>query len=125
MTSPKEEKKPMCSHYLTPQGGCHCKCHGSVSIKDAHVCQVCYSTKKKEEKTFTLDQIPKESTIRATVTDSKGNKIGDHVIFHRLDGMYSYCTVEDSKDAEGREIACHLSRFTPLKLDESGVYHLT
>lgn len=31
----------MCSHYLTPQGGCMCQCHKSVAIKDENACFKC------------------------------------------------------------------------------------
>lgn len=67
---------------------------------------------------MTLDRIPKESVIRAKVTDNKGNKIGDYVVFHHCDGMYSYCTVQ------GTEVAVHFSRFQELELADDGIYHL-
>lgn len=66
---------------------------------------------------ITLAEIPKESRIKAETSNDKG-KLGDFIIFHHLDGMYSYCTVE------GTDEVCHLSRQQPLTLHKDGYYEL-
>ena len=63
-----------------------------------------------------LYEIPKNSKIKTEIFDDKGNKIGDYVIFHKIDGAYSYCTVEDNK-----EKAIHLSANT--ELEDKGDYY--
>lgn len=55
-----------------------------------------------------LYDIPRESKL--LVTQEHGRNV--FVTFHRLDGMYSYCTVDDGPD-KGK--TCHLSASTPLK----------
>lgn len=45
-----------------------------------------------------LYEIPRESRIKAETTNNKGDKIGDFIIFHHLDGMYSYCSIEGKED---------------------------
>ena len=50
-----------------------------------------------------LYEIPKESRIKAETTNDKGEVLGDFIIFHHLDGMYSYCTVEGAGEV------CHLN----------------
>lgn len=65
-----------------------------------------------------LYEIPRNSRIKAETSDDKG-KIGDFIIFHRLDGAYSYCTVEGQPDR-----ACHLSASQELELSEEGYYEL-
>lgn len=52
--SPKEENKrvSVCSHYITPTGGCFCTCHRSGAIKDEQACFKCLpnaSSPKKEK----------------------------------------------------------------------------
>lgn len=64
-----------------------------------------------------LYDIPKGSRIKVETANDKGEKLGDFIIFHHLDGMYSYCTVE------GTEEAVHLGASTELKLSEEGDYY--
>jgi len=54
-----------------------------------------------------LHEIPKGSKIKVRLTS--GREV--FIIFHHLDGMYSYCTLDDG-DSDN---TVHLSRFTPLK----------
>ena len=56
-----------------------------------------------------LYEIPKESRIKAETSNKEG-KLGDFIIFHHLDGMYSYCSVEGKP-----EKICHLSANQELK----------
>lgn len=56
-----------------------------------------------------LYDIPCESRIKAETTNDDGTKAGDFIIFHHLDGMYSFCTIEGTKDV------VHLSASQPLK----------
>lgn len=56
-----------------------------------------------------LYDIPKNSRIKAETRDSDGNILGDFIIFHNLDGMYSYCTVEGTNEP------CHLAATQELK----------
>ena len=65
-----------------------------------------------------LYDIPKESRIRAEIKNGEGNNLGEYIVFHRLDGRYSYCTVE------GTEKVCHLSANQELKLSNEGYYEL-
>lgn len=49
-----------------------------------------------------LNEIPKQSKIYCEITDNS-----DYIIFHHLDGMYSYCETE-----KGNPV--NLSMFTEL-----------
>ena len=51
-------------------------------------------------------------------TDENGQKTGDFIIFHRLDGMFSHCTVEGTEDA------CYLAANQNLTLSDEGYYEL-
>ena len=63
-----------------------------------------------------LYDIPKGSRIKVeTIQD--GKKLGDFIIFHHLDGMYSYCTVEGTKEV------CHLGGGQKLKKSKDGDYY--
>lgn len=62
-----------------------------------------------EKKVLRLYDIPRFSRIKAETHDDHGNKLGDFIIFHKLDGAYSYCTIE------GTDTPCHLGAFQPLK----------
>lgn len=64
-----------------------------------------------------LYDIPEGSRIKAETSNETG-KIGDYIIFHHLDGAYSYCTVE------GTNKVCHLSVNQELTLSEDGYYEL-
>lgn len=64
-----------------------------------------------------LYEIPQGSRIKAETFNEKG-KSGDYIIFHRIDGAYSYCTIE------GTEEVCHLSANEELRLTEGGYYEL-
>ena len=66
-----------------------------------------------------LSTIPQESRIKAETRDEKGNKLGDYVIFHNLDGAFSYCTVE-GKPTE----VVHLSANQELIFTKDGYYTL-
>lgn len=67
-----------------------------------------------------LRDIPQESKIRLLLArDEEGSEfIKETVTFHRLDGMYSYCTA----DTDGTVI--HLSGSMPVKLVEEGLYEV-
>ena len=65
-----------------------------------------------------LYDIPRESRIKAETSNDSG-KLGDYIIFHRLDGAFSYCTVEGKP-----EEVCHLSGDQELTLLEDGSYDL-
>jgi len=58
-----------------------------------------------------LYEIPRGSRIKAETSNESG-KLGDYIIFHKLDGAYSYCTVE-GRPGE----VCHLSANQDLKLN--------
>jgi len=58
-----------------------------------------------------LYEIPKGSRIKAETNNETG-KVGDFIIFHRLDGMYSYCTIEGTTEV------CHLGANQELKKTE-------
>jgi hypothetical protein len=62
-----------------------------------------------------LYEIPKNSRIKAETTVGT-KKLGDFIVFHHLDGAYSYCTVEGTKHV------CHLSSSQELKLSDEGYY---
>ena len=64
-----------------------------------------------------LYDIPKGSRIKAETRNGAG-KLGDYIIFHHLDGAFSYCTVEGNKDV------VHLSASQELTLGEDGYYEL-
>lgn len=64
-----------------------------------------------------LYDIPRESRIKAETRNAEGEKIVDFIIFHKLDGMYSYCTVEGSNEV------VHLSASQELKKSEEGDYY--
>lgn len=67
-----------------------------------------------------LYEIPQGSRIKAeTFNTDTDTKIGDFITFHKLDGAYSYCTVEGTEDV------CHLSANQELKLSDEGYYELT
>ena len=59
-----------------------------------------------------LHEIPKGSIIKHDCFDQDGNKLGDTITFHHIDGMYSYCTLEG---IESPGNVLHLSAMTPLK----------
>jgi hypothetical protein len=59
-----------------------------------------------------LYEIPKGSKIKEDCFNDKGEKIGSVIIFHHIDGMYSYCRVEG---VEGERGVIHLSASTSLR----------
>lgn len=61
-----------------------------------------------------LYELPRDRGLRikAETTNGEGKKVGDFIIFHHLDGMYSYCTIEGTNDV------VHLSASTPLKFNK-------
>lgn len=56
-----------------------------------------------------LYDIPKGSKIKEKCYNAEKKLIGDVIIFDHIDGMYSYCTIEGTKEV------IHLSASTPLK----------
>lgn len=93
---------------MTPN--CTCYCHNDRELSGRGCLEVyCCKT------TFFLHEIPKGSTIKTTLNSGKETT----VTFHHLDGMYSYCTLNDGDP----DNVIHLSRFTPLKLVD-GVYEI-
>lgn len=64
------------------------------------------------KKKLKLYDVPKESKILCEVSD--GSKF---VIFHHLDGAFSYCTSE-------KGVVIHLSGSTPLIEVSNGVYRI-
>lgn len=67
-----------------------------------------------------LYELPRDKGIRikAETSNDKG-KLGDFIIFHHLDGAFSYCTVE-GKEGE----LCHLPASQELSLHKDGYYEL-
>ena len=63
-------------------------------------------------------EIPRGSRIKVDMTNGEEDIIGAFIIFHRLDGRYSYCTVE------GTDEVCHLSANQELRLSDEGHYEL-
>lgn len=63
-----------------------------------------------------LYEIPRGSRIKADTTNEDGTPLGDFIIFHHLDGAFSYCTVE------GTEEVCHLS--ASQQLEKEGDYYI-
>lgn len=59
-----------------------------------------------------LHEIPQGSKIKETVFNDAGEAIGDTITFHHIDGMYSYCTVDNAPENNN---VIHLSAMTPLK----------
>lgn len=68
--------------------------------------------------TIKLYDIPQGSKIKAETFNESG-KIGDFITFHRLDGAYSYCTI----DGLDKDNVCHLSVMQPL-VDKGDYYEL-
>jgi len=66
-----------------------------------------------------LTEIPKGSKIKAETTNDKGEKLGDFITFHHLDGMYSFCTV----DGLEKDNVCHLGNQQELKKVEGKDYY--
>lgn len=66
-----------------------------------------------------LYDLKEGDVINARCTDDNGKLIGDQIVFHHLDGMYSYCTVK------GTDKPVHLAGATPLKEEGDGTYSLT
>jgi len=67
-----------------------------------------------------LSTIPQESRIKAETRDDNGDKLGDYVIFHNLDGSFSYCKVEGKPDE-----VVHLSANQELSFHKDGYYTLS
>lgn len=65
-----------------------------------------------------LYDLPKGARIKEKCVNSKGKVFGEFIIFHHLDGMYSYCTIE------GTTRVIHLSVTTPLRKLKSGYYKI-
>lgn len=59
-----------------------------------------------------LYDIPQGSKIKLDVVNHAGEKIGEYITFHHLDGMYSYCTVDGVEDSKMNLV--HLAAATPL-----------
>jgi hypothetical protein len=65
-----------------------------------------------------LYEIPEGSRIKAETGKEDGTKLGDYIIFHHIDGLFSYCTVEGTNES------CHLVAGQELKLSDEGYYEL-
>ncbi len=61
-----------------------------------------------------LHEIPEGSKLKIDVASKENSPIDAEVTFHHLDGMYSYCTIDDNGWIGDRTL--HLSANTPLKL---------
>lgn len=67
-----------------------------------------------------LYEIPKKSVIVADATSGEGKTIKDaHIVFHHLDGAYSYCTVNELDNAP-----VHIACYQELELQNDGTYKL-
>ena len=64
-----------------------------------------------------LYQIPKQSKIKLDLNIQKGAML----TFHHVDGMYSYCTIDNMEKDEAYNVV-HLSVMTPLK--KKGKYYV-
>ena len=69
--------------------------------------------------TIKLHEIPQGSKIKAETFNDKGEKLGDFITFHNLDGMYSYCTI----DGLDKDNVCHLYALQQL-VDKGDYYEL-
>jgi len=69
-------------------------------------------------KTIMLCDIPQGSKIKAETFNESG-KLGDFITFHRLDGRYSFCTI----DGLDKDNVCHLSVMQQL-VDKGDYYEL-
>lgn len=69
-----------------------------------------------------LHQIPRESKIKCKVKDPRRGNVPGVVVFHHLDGMYSYCTVEKPRRMEGDVV--HLHSMSELTKLDDGTYKL-
>jgi len=67
-----------------------------------------------------LYEIPRNSIINAETTSESGKVLGKQILFHKIDGMYSYCTVVGNE----KEV-CHLGASQELKKEANGTYSLT
>ncbi len=68
--------------------------------------------KKVKEPKLLLYDIPRESKIICETSDGSA-----YIMFHHLDGIYSYCTTEKGG-------VVHLSVHQPLKKIEDNIYEL-
>lgn len=57
-----------------------------------------------------LFQLPQGAKIKAECFNDKNEKIGDVIIFHRIDGMFSYCTIEGTKEPVHLEASTQLQK---------------
>lgn len=65
-----------------------------------------------------LYELPRDQGIRIKAETYEGDKkIGDFIIFHHIDGMYSYCTEESTGKV------CHLSASVELVRKEGNDYY--
>lgn len=67
-----------------------------------------------------LYELPQRQGIRIKAQTLNGNAeiLGQFIIFHHIDGAYSYCTVEGHPNE-----VCHLSASQELKKEESNDYY--
>lgn len=66
-----------------------------------------------------LYELPRDKGVRIKCeTSNEDGKLGDFIIFHHPDGMYSYCTVEGQPDK-----VIHLSAIAEVELDKSGEFY--
>lgn len=66
-----------------------------------------------------LYEIPEGSKIKAETHNDKGEKMGDFITYHHIDGMYSFCTIDGMEDVsnDGSNI-CHLGASQDLEKED-------
>lgn len=68
-----------------------------------------------------LHDIPRGSRIRVKASIGGAPESDEIIVFHKIDGAYSFCTIEGKPEAG----ACHLSACTPLRLMDDGTYEIS
>lgn len=60
-----------------------------------------------------LYELPRDKGIRIKAETYEGDKkLGDFIVFHHIDGIYSYCTIEGKEPPNN---VCHLGANQELK----------
>lgn len=67
-----------------------------------------------------LYEIPRDSRIKLETENDNGEKLGDFIVFKKLDGAYSYCRVEGGSPDD----ILHLSASIELELTDQGHYEI-
>ena len=68
--------------------------------------------------TSKLYDIPNNSKIVATIQEHGKEQRKATITFHHLDGMYSYCTIDDTNEV------VHIGASAELELLDDGTYKL-